>query len=182
MAGEIPKRILNGDYEGARNYALQMQEILGEGNFYLELQDHGIDEQTAVNRELLRLHQDTGIPLVCTNDAHYLRKEDAASHDVLLCIQTGKTVDDENRMRYEPQNFYLRSTEEMEALFAAYPDAVENTQRIADRCQLEFTFGKYHLPEFKTPEGYDSRSYLRKLCDDGFSERYGAGKESYRKR
>ena len=181
LAGEIPKRILNGDYEGARNYALQMQEILGEGNFYLELQDHGIDEQTAVNRELLRLHQDTGIPLVCTNDAHYLRKEDAASHDVLLCIQTGKTVDDENRMRYEPQNFYLRSTEEMEALFAAYPDAVENTQRIADRCRLEFTFGKYHLPEFKTPEGYDSRSYLRKLCDDGFSERYGAGKESYRK-
>ena len=181
LAGEIPKRILNGDYEGARNYALQMQEILGEGNFYLELQDHGIDEQTAVNRELLRLHQDTGIPLVCTNDAHYLRKEDAASHDVLLCIQTGKTVDDENRMRYEPQNFYLRSTEEMEALFAAYPDAVENTQRIADRCRLEFTFGKYHLPEFKTPDGYDSRSYLRKLCDDGFSERYGAGKESYRK-
>ena len=181
LAGEIPKRILNGDYEGAKAYALEMQAILGEGNFYLELQDHGIDEQTTVNRELLRLHQETGIPLVCTNDAHYLRKEDAESHDVLLCIQTGKTVDDENRMRYEPRNFYLRSTEEMEELFAAYPDAVENTQRIADRCQMEFTFGKYHLPEFKTPPGYDSRAYLRKLCDDGFLERYGAEKESYRK-
>ena len=181
LAGEIPKRIMNGDYEGAKAYALEMQEILGEGNFYLELQDHGIDEQTTVNRELLRLHQETGIPLVCTNDAHYLRKEDAESHDVLLCIQTGKTVDDENRMRYEPRNFYLRSTEEMEALFAAYPDAVENTQRIADRCQMEFTFGKYHLPEFKTPPGYDSRTYLRKLCDDGFMERYGAEKENYRK-
>lgn len=181
LAGEIPKRILNGDYEGAREYALQMQEILGNGNFYLELQDHGIADQTTVNRELLRLHQETGIPLVCTNDAHYLRKEDAESHDVLLCIQTGKTVDDENRMRYEPRNFYLRSTEEMEALFAAYPDAVENTQRIADRCQLEFTFGKYHLPEFKTPAGYDSRTYLRKLCDDGFMERYGEEKEGYRK-
>lgn len=181
LAGEIPKRILNGDYEGAREYALQMQEILGNGNFYLELQDHGIADQTTVNRELLRLHQETGIPLVCTNDAHYLRKEDAESHDVLLCIQTGKTVEDENRMRYEPRNFYLRSTEEMEALFAAYPDAVENTQRIADRCQLEFTFGKYHLPEFKTPEGYDSRTYLRKLCDDGFMERYGGEKEGYRK-
>ena len=99
-----------------------MQEIFGEDNFYLELQDHGIREQTLVNRELLRIHQETGIPLVCTNDAHYLRPEDAESHDVLLCIQTGKTVDDENRMRYEPRNFYLRSTEEMEELFGAYPE------------------------------------------------------------
>ena len=180
LAGEIPKRLLNGDYEGAREYALQMQEILGEGNFYLELQDHGIPEQTMVNRELLRLHNETGIPLVCTNDAHYLRKEDAESHDVLLCIQTGKTVDDENRMRYEPQNFYLRSTEEMEELFSTYPEAIENTQRIADCCQLEFTFGKYHLPEFQLPPGYDSPTYLRKLCDDGFAERYGCRKESYR--
>ena len=180
LAGEIPRRILNGDYDGARQYALEMREILGEGNFYLELQDHGIAEQTEVNRALLRLHQETGIPLVCTNDAHYLRREDAESHDVLLCIQTGKTVDDENRMRYEPQNFYLRSTEEMEALFSAYPDAVENTQRIADRCQVEFTFGKYHLPEFKLPPGYDSSAYLRKLCDDGFAERYGADKPRYR--
>ena len=181
LAGEIPRRIINGDYEGAKAYALEMQAILGADNFYLELQDHGIDDQTTVNRALLRMHNETGIPLVCTNDAHYLRKEDAGSHDVLLCIQTGKTVDDENRMRYEPRNFYLRSTEEMEALFSGYPDAVENTQRIADRCQLEFTFGKYHLPEFKLPPGYDSPTYLRKLCGEGFVRCYGDEKPEYRK-
>ena len=180
LAGEIPRRIINGDYEGAKAYALELRSILGEDNFYLELQDHGIADQTTVNRALLRMHNETGIPLVCTNDAHYLRKEDAESHDVLLCIQTGKTVDDENRMRYEPRNFYLRSTEEMEALFSGYPDAVENTQRIADRCQLEFTFGKYHLPEFKLPPGYDSPTYLRKLCDEGFARRYGGTKPEYR--
>ena len=181
LAGEIPRRIINGDYEGAKAYALELSSILGEDNFYLELQDHGIADQTTVNRALLRMHNETGIPLVCTNDAHYLRKEDAESHDVLLCIQTGKTVDDENRMRYEPRNFYLRSTEEMEALFSGYPDAVENTQRIADRCQLEFTFGKYHLPEFKLPPGYDSPTYLHKLCDEGFARRYGGTKPEYRK-
>ena len=181
LAGEIPRRIINGDYEGAKAYALELRSILGEDNFYLELQDHGIADQTTVNRALLRMHNETGIPLVCTNDAHYLRKEDAESHDVLLCIQTGKTVDDENRMRYEPRNFYLRSTEEMEALFSGYPDAVENTQRIADRCQLEFTFGKYHLPEFKLPPGYDSPTYLRKLCGEGFVRCYGDEKPEYRK-
>ena len=173
LAGEIPKRILNGDYDGARDYALEMQRIFGEGNFYLELQNHGLREQAQVNSALLRMYKETGIPLVCTNDAHYLRREDAESHDVLLCIQTGKTVDDENRMRYEPQNFYLRSTEEMEQLFSAYPEAVENTQRIADRCQLEFTFGKYHLPEFQLPPGYTSSQYLRRLCEEGFMARYG---------
>ena len=180
LAGEIPRRILNGDYDGAKAYALELQDILGKDNFYLELQDHGIADQTTVNRALLRMHNETGIPLVCTNDAHYLRREDAESHDVLLCIQTGKTVDDENRMRYEPRNFYLRSTEEMKALFSGYPEAVENTQRIADRCQLEFTFGKYHLPEFKLPPGYDSPTYLRKLCDEGFAQRYGDEKPDYR--
>ena len=180
LAGEIPKRLMNGNFDGAKEYALTMQEIFGEGNFYLELQDHGIREQQEVNRALLRLHQETGIPLVATNDAHYLRKEDAESHDVLLCIQTGKTVDDANRMRYEPQNFYLRSTEEMEELFRGYPDAVENSQRIAERCRMEFTFGKYHLPEFKLPPGYDAPTYLRKLCDEGFVERYGTDKEHYR--
>ncbi len=180
LAGEIPRRILNGDYDGAKAYALELQDILGKDNFYLELQDHGIADQTTVNRALLRMHNETGIPLVCTNDAHYLRREDAESHDVLLCIQTGKTVDDENRMRYEPRNFYLRSTEEMEALFSGYPEAVENTQRIADRCQLEFTFGEYHLPEFKLPPGYDSPTYLRKLCNEGFAQRYGNEKPDYR--
>ena len=181
LAGEIPRRLMNGDYEGAKQHALTMQDIFGEGNFYLELQDHGIREQTEVNRGILRLHNETGIPMVCTNDAHYLRKEDAESHDVLLCIQTGKTVDDENRMRYEPQNFYLRSTEEMEALFAGYPDAVANTERIAEMCQMEFTFGKYHLPEFQLPEGYDSPTYLRELCSRGFEKRYGQAKPEDRK-
>ena len=172
LAGEIPRRLRGGDYEGAKRYALQMQELFGADNFFLELQDHGIREQAAVNAGILRLHDETGIPLVVTNDAHYLRKEDAYSHDVLLCIQTGKTLNDINRMKYEPQNFYLRSTEEMAALFPTHPEAIENTGRIAGRCNLEFTFGKYHLPEFQLPEGYDSATYLRELCDKGFAERY----------
>ncbi len=181
LAGEIPRRILSGSYESAKEYALTMSEIFGPEHFYLELQDHGIREQAIVNKGILRLHEETGLPLVVTNDAHYLRKEDAEAHDVLLCIQTGKTVDDENRMRYVPQNFYLRSTEEMEALFPDWPEAVENTGKIAERCNVEFTFGKYHLPEFKLPPGYDSFSYLKKLCDEGFAERYGEGKPEYRR-
>ena len=173
LAGEIPKRLRNGEYENAKQYALQMQEIFGPDRFYLEVQDHGIREQAIVNQGVLRLHQETGIPMVCTNDAHYLRKEDAEAHDVLLCIQTGKTLDDENRMRYEPRNFYLRSEAEMEELFADYEGAIENTQKIADLCNLEFTFGKYHLPEFQLPPGYDSFTYMKKLCDEGYRERYG---------
>ena len=174
LAGEIPRRLQNGDYAGAKDYALTMRDIFGKDNFFLELQDHGIAEQKKVNEGLLRIHGETGIPLVVTNDAHYLRKEDAESHDVLLCIQTGKTVDDENRMRYEPQNFYLRSTEEMESLFPEYPEAAENTGKIAARCHMEFTFGKYHLPEFPLPEPYtDSLVYLKDLCEKGFAERYG---------
>ena len=181
LAGEIPRRLREGNYDGAKEYALTLSEIFGPDHFYLELQDHGIREQAAVNRGILRIHEETGLPLVVTNDAHYLRKEDAAAHDVLLCIQTGKTVDDENRMRYEPRNFYLRSTEEMAALFPAYPEAVENTGRIAERCNVEFTFGKYHLPEFKLPAGYDSFTYLKELCDKGYAERYGEGTPEYRR-
>ena len=173
LAGEIPKRILMGNYEGAKASALELQEIFGAENFYLELQDHGIRDQREVNRALLRLSQETGIPLVCTNDCHYLAPEDAQSHDVLLCIQTGKMVDDENRMRYEPRNFYVRSTEEMEQLFSQYPDALTNTEKIAERCNLEFTFGTYHLPEFAVPAGETAQSYIRKLCEAGFVERYG---------
>ena len=177
LAGEIPRRLRNGEYDNAKAYALTLSEIFGPDRFYLELQNHGIREQAVVNKGLLRIHEETGLPLVCTNDAHYLTKADAYAHDVLLCIQTGKTVDDENRMRYEPQNFYLRSTEEMEALFAQYPGAIENTGKIAEMCNLEFTFGKYHLPEFKVPEGYTSLTYFKKLCADGFAERYGEGTE-----
>ena len=180
LAGEIPRRLRNGEYDNAKAYALTLSEIFGPDHFYLELQDHGIRDQAVVNRGLLRLHEETGLPLVCTNDAHYLTKADAYAHDVLLCIQTGKTVDDENRMRYEPQNFYLRSTEEMEALFSQYPGAVENTGRIAELCNLEFTFGKYHLPEFKVPEGYTSLTYFKKLCADGFAQRYGEGTDAQR--
>ncbi|MBR3561727.1 MAG: DNA polymerase III subunit alpha [Oscillospiraceae bacterium] len=180
LAGEIPRRLKSGNYNGAKEYALTLSEIFGPDHFYLEMQDHGIRDQAIVNQGILRIHEETGLPLVATNDAHYLRKEDAAAHDVLLCIQTGKTVDDENRMRYEPQNFYLRSTEEMAALFPDHPDAIENTGKIADMCNVEFTFGKYHLPEFKLPPGYDSFSYLKKLCDEGYAERYGEGKPEYR--
>ena len=181
LAGEIPRRLRSGSYEGAKEYALTLAEIFGPDHFYLELQDHGIREQAIVNQGILRLHEETGLPLVVTNDAHYLRKEDAYAHDVLLCIQTGKTVDDENRMRYEPQNFYLRTTEEMASLFPEYPEAVENTGKIAEMCNVEFTFGKYHLPEFKLPEGYDSFSYFKELCDKGYRERYGEGSEALRR-
>ncbi len=173
LAGEIPRRLRNGEYASAKNYALEMAELFGPERFYLELQDHGIPEQRQVNQGILRIHQETGIPMVCTNDAHYLRKEDAEAHDVLLCIQTGKTIDDENRMRYEPRNFYLRSEEEMRALFDGFEGALDNTVKVAEMCNLEFTFGKYHLPEFQLPPGYDSFTYLKKLCDEGYRERYG---------
>jgi DNA polymerase-3 subunit alpha len=181
LAGEIPRLLRNGEYENAKAYALELSGIFGPDHFYLELQDHGIPDQARVNQGILRLHRETGLPMVCTNDAHYLRREDAAAHDVLLCIQTGKTLDDENRMRYEPQNFYLRSEAEMRALFGEYGDAVDNTGRIAERCSVTFTFGKYHLPEFQVPEGCDARSYLRRLCDEGFAVRYGEEKPEYRK-
>ncbi len=173
LAGELPRMLRNGEFENAKSYALEMAEIFGPDHFYLELQDHGIQEQAIVNQGILRIHQETGLPMVCTNDAHYLRKEDAAAHDVLLCLQTGKTLDDENRMRYEPQNFYLRSEAEMEALFRGYEGAVANTAKVAEMCNLDFTFGTYHLPEFQLPPGYDSYSYLKKLCDEGYRERYG---------
>jgi DNA polymerase-3 subunit alpha len=173
LAGEIPRRLRNGEYENARDYALELGRIFGPEHFYLELQDHGIRDQAVVNQGLLRIHQETGLPMVCTNDAHYLRKEDAQAHDVLLCIQTGRTLDDENRMRYEPQNFYLRNEAEMEALFGEYEGALENTAKIAEMCSLEFIFGKYHLPEFQLPPGYDSFSYLKKLCSEGYQARYG---------
>ena len=179
LAGEIPRRLRNGEYENAKRYALELSELFGPERFYLELQDHGIPDQRQVNQGILRIHQETGIPMVCTNDAHYLRKEDAEAHDVLLCIQTGKTIDDENRMRYEPRNFYLRSEAEMEALFGAFEGALENTAKVAEMCNLEFTFGKYHLPEFQLPPGYDSFTYLKELCDQGYRERYG-GDDSHR--
>jgi len=173
LGGEIPKLLAAGDYEGAKQTALYMRGLFGEDGFYLELQDHGIEEQRAVNQGILRLHRETGIPLVVTNDAHYLTKEDAATQDVLLCIQTGKTVDDPDRMRFETQEFYLKSEEEMRALFPEYPDAADNTDKIAELCNLDFEFGHYHLPAFAVPDGKTAEAYLQELCLAGFQTRYG---------
>ena len=182
LAGAIPQYLLNEDYDNAKAYALKMAEIFGEGNFYLELQDHGIDEQRPVNQGVMRLARETGLPLVATNDAHYLRKEDAAMQDVLMCIQMGKTVDDENRMKFPTEEFYLKSEEEMRQLFPGCSEAIDNTQIIADRCNLEFVFNEYHLPSFPVPEGYTNEEYFRKLCYDGFAERYENPPESYKER
>ena len=179
LAGAIPQYLLEEDYEQAKAYALKMADIFGEGNFYLELQDHGIDEQRPVNQGVRRIARETGLPLVVTNDAHYLRREDAETQDVLLCIQTGKTVDEENRMKFQTQEFYLKSEDELRELFPGCDEAFENTVRIAERCNLEFTFHEYHLPSFPVPEGFTNEEYFRKLCYDGFRERYDNPPESY---
>ncbi len=174
LAGELPRLILRGEYDKAKAEALEMQALFGEGNYYLELQDHGIADQREVNTGLLRLHRETGIPLVVTNDAHYISREDAYAQDVLLCIQTQKTVDDADRMRFETNEFYIKSEEEMRSLFPNYAEAADNTQKIADECNFDFQFGTYHLPEFKLPEdAADSRSYLHQLCQEGLERRYG---------
>ncbi len=182
LAGAIPQYLMEEDYDSAKNYALNLSRIFGEDNFYLELQDHGIDEQQPVNQGVLRIARETGLPLVVTNDAHYLRKEDAKMQDVLLCVQTGKTVDDENRMRFQTEEFYLKSEEELRQLFPNCDEAFENTAKIAERCNLEFVFNEYHLPSFPVPEGYTNEEYFRKLCNDGFRERYENPLESYRER
>ena len=179
LAGEIPRRLLQGDYEGAKTHALEMRDIFGEDGYYLELQDHGIPAQQDVITGILRLHEETGIPLVATNDAHYIAKEDAEMQDALMCIQMGKTVEDPARMRFETQEFYLKSEDEMRRLFPSQPEAIENTMRIAELCDLEFTFGIHHLPEFKLPEGEkDGEAFFEKLCQKGFAQRYpGMGRE-----
>lgn len=182
LAGAIPRRLRSGDYEGAKAYALELSEIFGENNFYLELQDHGLPEQQEVNRGLLKLAKETGLPLVATNDAHYLTREDSYIQDVLMCIQMGKTVEDPNRMRFETQEFYIKSEDEMRSLFPDIPEAFENTQKIAERCNVEFTFGTYHLPEYLPPDGSDSLTYFRRLCFEGFAERYPDAPEAYRSR
>ena len=183
LAGEIPKLIEQSNYEGAKRTALEYLEIFGEGNYYLELQDHGIPEQAAVNRGLERIAEETGIPLICTNDAHYVTKEDAPLQDVLLCIQTGKTLDDPNRMSFATEEFYLKSGDEMAALFPHHPEALENTVKIAEMCNFDFEFGHYHLPNFELPEGEtDAYEYLRKQCLEGFPKRYPHPTEEHRER
>ncbi|MEQ6360186.1 DNA polymerase III subunit alpha [Thermoanaerobacter thermohydrosulfuricus] len=178
LAGEVPSYILRGEYEKAKEAALFYDSIFGRGNFYLELQDHGILEQQKVNKELIRLSKETGIPLVATNDVHYLEKKDAKAHEVLLCIQTGKTIDDEDRMSFPTDEFYLKSPEEMENLFSCCKEAIENTEKIADMCNVEFEFNKTKLPKYDLPEGVDSYEYLRNLCYEGLYKRYkNPGKE-----
>ena len=172
LAGEIPEALRTGRYETALAAAREMSDIFGPDHFYLELQDHGIPEQKTVNQGLLRLAADTGLELVATNDVHYTLAEDAAPHDALLCIQTGKKLEDADRMRYEGGQYYIKSPEEMEALFPYAKQALENTHKIAMRCQVEIRFGEYKLPHFDVPEGYDSWTYLQKLVRDGFAERY----------
>ena len=172
LAGIVPTKLRQGDYDGAKAEALRLQEVFGENNFFLELQDHGLSEQKFVNQGLMRISSETGIPLVATNDCHYLYKEDAEAHDVLICIQTQKKIYDEDRMKYEGGQFYVKSPEEMEEVFHYIPEAIHNTEEIARRCNVEIEFGKYHLPQYPVPEGYTSLSYLNKLCEEGFKKRY----------
>ena len=172
LAGEVAKNLTRGFYEEAKKAALRYQEIFGEGNFFLEMQDHGIPEQQRVNQQLLRMHQETGIELVVTNDVHYTYDTDVEAHDILLCVQTGKRLQDEDRMRYEGGQYYVKSPEEMLKLFPYIPEALENTQKIADRCDVEIEFGVTKLPKFDVPAPYTSWEYLNKLCYDGLKERY----------
>ena len=172
LAGEIPHRLLNGDYEGAKKEALEMLDIFGEGNFYLELQDQGLEEEARILPDMKRLHAETGIPFVATNDSHYVRQEDAVAQDILMCIQMGTTVDEENRMRFSNDQFYLKSEDEMRKIFASIPEACDNTEKIAQQCDVTFTFGELHLPDFQAPEGLTKPQYLRKLCEKGLVERY----------
>ena len=173
LAGEIPNKILKEDYEGARAAARRMNELFGPGNFFLELQDHGLRQQTQVNSVIMRMSKELDIPLVVTNDVHYIKEEDAVPHDFLLCIQTGKLVTDEDRMRYEGGQFFLKSEEEMQKVFPYARKALENTHKIAERCNVEIVFGEQKVPKFDVPEGYDAFSYLKELCEEGLVKRYG---------
>ena len=173
LAGEVARNITKRSYEEAKKAALKYRDCFGEGNYFLELQDHGIPEQKIVNAALLRMSEELNIPLVATNDIHYTRAEDADPHDILLCIQTGKKLSDENRMRYEGGQFFVKSEEEMAKLFPYAPQALENTQKIADRCNVEIVFGQYKLPKYDVPDGKSAWDYLKELCLAGLKKRYG---------
>ena len=180
LAGAVPQRLMEEDYEAAKEYALNLNKIFGNGNFYLEMQQHGIAAQTPVNQGLMRISRETGIPLVVSNDAHYLRKEDAKMQDVLVCIQTNTTLDNPNRkLEFETDEFYLKSEDELRQLFPGCDEAFENTVKIAERCNLEFEFNNYHLPSFPVPEGYTNEVYFRELCMTGFAERYPNPPQEY---
>ena len=182
LAGEVARNLARGMYEEGKKAALRYEEIFGKGNFFLELQDHGIPDQQLVNQQLLRMSQETGIELVCTNDVHYTYAEYAAAHDILLCIQTGKKVQDEDRMRYEGGQYYVKSPQEMADLFPYAPQALENTRKIADRCHVEIEFGVTKLPRYDVPEGYTSWEYLNKLCREGLEQRYQPVTQELRER
>ena len=182
LAGEIPRFLTRGLYEEGKRAALRYQEIFGKNNFFLELQNHGIREQEIVNQQLVRMSSETGIELVCTNDVHYTYAEDAGSHDILLCIQTGKKVQDEDRMRYEGGQYYVKSEKEMAALFPYAPQALENTKKIGDRCHVEIEFGVTKLPKYDVPDGYTSWEYLNKLCWEGLEEKYHPVTEELKER
>ena len=182
LAGEVARFLTRGMYEDAKAAALRYQDIFGKGNFFLELQDHGIPEQQNVNQQLLKMHRETGIELVATNDVHYTLAEDAQPHDVLLCLQIGKKLSDENRMRYDGGQYYVKSPEEMERLFPYATEALENTHKIAERCHVEIEFGVTKLPKFDVPEGYTSWEYLNELCFKGLEERYQPVTEELKER
>ena len=172
LAGEVQRYIQKGLIDEAKKTALKYEACFGKGNFFLELQDHGIPEQRTVNTELLGISRELSIPLVATNDVHYTYKEDEKPHDILLCIQTGKKLADEDRMRYLGGQYYVKSEEEMRALFPYAQEAIDNTDKIAKRCHVEIEFGKTKLPKYEVPEGYDSFGYLKKLCYEGLEKRY----------
>ncbi|MEF9922444.1 MAG: DNA polymerase III subunit alpha, partial [Anaerovoracaceae bacterium] len=172
LAGNIQRKLVNRDYAGAKQEAEELNEIFGAGNFFLELQDQGLEEERQINPDLVKLSKELNIPMVATNDVHYVRQEDAEAHDVLLAIQTATTIDDEKRMRFPNDQFYLKSEDEMKKIFAYAPEAIENTHKIAERCSFDFKFGEYHLPEFTAPSGMKNDQYLRQLCQRGLAERY----------
>ena len=174
LAGEIPQAILAGDYERAKATALWYQELFGKGNYYIELQDHGLEEDTIVLPQLIKLARETGIPMAATNDSHYLRKDDAKMQSILLCIQTGKTIQDADRMEFQTDEFYVKTTDEMYELFAMVPEACANTQKIADQCNFDFDFGHTKIPYYKAPNGMDNQEFFEKLCWDGLERRYGS--------
>ncbi|MBR6321340.1 MAG: DNA polymerase III subunit alpha, partial [Lachnospiraceae bacterium] len=182
LAGEVQRYLVKGMYEEAKACALEYRDIFGPDNYFLELQDHGLDDQKKVNQGLMRLHAETDIPLIATNDSHYIYREDWEAHDILLCIQTQRKVADEDRMRYAEGQFCLKSEEEMRALFPYAQDACDNTHRIAERCSVEIEFGVTKLPKFAVPEGYTSESYLEALCRKGFAERYPDADEELKAR
>ena len=182
LAGEVARNLARGFYEEGKEAALRYEKIFGKGNFFLELQDHGIPEQRQVNHELIRMSRETGIELVATNDVHYTYSSDAEAHDILLCVQTGKSLKDENRMRYEGGQYYVKSEEEMRRLFPYAPEAIENTGKIAERCNVEIEFGVTKLPRFDVPDGYTAWEYLNKLCFEGLDKRYTDNKEELRNR